>query len=50
MQYNKLCMENTKKYELYNNIVRCTYLSQENKMYHHNINVSTLGNLHLKLG
>ena len=26
-------MVNTKKYELYNNIVRCTHLSHENKMY-----------------
>ena len=33
MQNNKLCMVNTKKYELYNNIVMCTHLSHENKMY-----------------
>ena len=34
MQNNKLCIVNTKKYEpLYNNIVRCTHHSQENKMH-----------------
>ena len=33
MQYSKLCMVNTEKYELYNNIVRCTHFSQENKMH-----------------
>ena len=33
VQNDKLCMVNTKKYELYNNIVMCTHLSQENKMH-----------------
>ena len=30
MHNNKLCTVHTKKYEIYNDTVRCTYLSQEN--------------------
>ena len=40
MQNNTLCMVHTKKYEIYNNIVRCTDFPQENKMHtskHHHI-------------
>ena len=40
MQNNTLCMVHTQKYEIYNNIVRCTDFPQENKMHtskHHHI-------------
>ena len=47
VQNNKLCMVHTKKYKVHNDIVRCT---GKQTCICYNINISTTGNLHLKLG
>ena len=50
VQNNNLCMVHTQKYEVHNDTVRCTDLSHKTTCIHYNINISTTGKLHLKLG